>query len=215
MPTTTDIREEILRTAHDLVFERGFTGTTVDAILDVTGASKGAFFHHFPSKGALGRALIERYAALDADVLESHMARAEAASADPAEQMVAFIRAFEDDVDSGELTQPGCLFASYVYEQIPEEAHSEEVILGAIALWRERIREKLVAASEIHPQALDVDLDSLADHVWTVFEGGFVLARATKDQTRLRDQLAQLRHYLTLLFGLRQDGDGEGNRRKV
>jgi TetR/AcrR family transcriptional regulator, transcriptional repressor for nem operon len=200
---TTDIREKILDAANDLVFERGFTGTTVDAVLDVAGASKGAFFHHFPTKGALARALIERYAALDAEVLDAHMSRAEAQSDDPGRQLLAFIRTFEDDIDAGLITQPGCLFASYVYEQIPEEAHSEEVVLGAITLWRERILDKLEAARQVHPLAVDVDLTSVADHVWTVFEGGFLLARATTDQTKLRDQLAQLRHYLSLLLGLR------------
>lgn len=200
--TTTDTRQRILEAAHDLVFERGFTGTTVDAILGATGASKGAFFHHFPTKGALGKALIDRYALLDAEVLETHMARAEEQSDDPAEQLIAFVKSFEDDIDAGELTQPGCLFASYVYEQIPEEADSDAVILRAIALWRERTLEKLEQAAAIRPLAHPVDLPSLADQVWTVFEGGFVLARATKDQTKLRDQLAQLRVYLTLLFGL-------------
>lgn len=49
---------------------------------------------------------------------------------------------------------------------------------------------------------MDVDLESLADHVWVVFEGGFVLGRAVGDQLRLRDQLRQLRAYLTLLLGV-------------
>src|SRR5690606_25437002 len=48
------IRDRILASARALVLDRGFASTTVDAVLTEAGASKGAFFHHFPSKGALG-----------------------------------------------------------------------------------------------------------------------------------------------------------------
>ena len=42
-----------LEAAQQLVIERGFSATTVDAILEAAGASKGAFFEHFSSKAAL------------------------------------------------------------------------------------------------------------------------------------------------------------------
>jgi hypothetical protein len=45
-----------------------------------------------------------------------------------------------------------------------------------------------------------VDLESLADQVFTTFEGGFILARAMHDPSHLRAQLTHLRHYLELLF---------------
>ncbi len=143
---TPSAREKILEAAHDLVFEMGFTGTTVDAILEASGTSKGAFFHHFPTKGALGKALIERYAETDAEVLERQMTRAESLTADPAEQLVEFLRGFEHDIEAGLITQPGCLFASYLYERIPAEVDFDAVVLRAIALWRGRILEKLQQA---------------------------------------------------------------------
>jgi TetR/AcrR family transcriptional repressor of nem operon len=192
--------ERILQAAQDLAFERGFEATTVDAILTTTGLSKGAFFHHFPSKAALGEALLARYAQFDAEVLEEHMARAEAASDDPAQQLIAFVRSFEDDVDADLVTQPGCLFASFVYERMPGEPSGDDVIERAISLWRDRILEKLRQVEQRGGLAAKVDLTALADHVWTVFEGGFLLSRATGDVRHLRDQLAQLRAYLTLLL---------------
>lgn len=198
--STPDTRERILEAAHDLAFDRGFAATTVDAVLAATGLSKGAFFHHFSSKSAMGTALLERYARADAEVLQTHLARAEAQTDDPAEQLIAFVKAFEDDVDAGLITQPGCLFASFAYERLPGGATADDVILTAIALWRARILDKLQQAARRRPLAMPVDLSALADQVWTVFEGGFLLARATGDQTRLRDQLAQLRAYLTLLL---------------
>jgi TetR/AcrR family transcriptional repressor of nem operon len=61
---------------------------------------------------------------------------------------------------------------------------------------------KLEAAVEAHPPAIEVDLPSLADQVFSTFEGGFILTRALDDPRRLGAQLAHLRHYLELLFRL-------------
>src|SRR3712207_1252503 len=93
-----ETRGRILDAAQRLVLERGFSGTSVDAVLAEASVTKGGFFHHFPSKQALGLALVERYAAVDHQILEDFMARAEAASDDPAEQLVSFMRLFEEAV---------------------------------------------------------------------------------------------------------------------
>ena len=200
MSRATPVRDRILDAAHDLVLAQGFSATTVDAVLGAAGASKGAFFHHFPSKRALGHALVERYAAGDHAVLDEFMAAAETQSHDPAEQVVEFVRGFEHAADAMALTQPGCLFVSFVYEQVPDTDGVRPLITAAIELWRSRIAEKLVLAQEAGRLADDVDVDSLADHVFTTFEGAFILARATRDATHVRAQLGHLRRYLELLL---------------
>jgi TetR/AcrR family transcriptional regulator, transcriptional repressor for nem operon len=193
-------RERILDAAQRLVLERGFAGTSVDAVLAEASATKGAFFHHFPSKNDLGRALLERYAAADELMLEDFMAAAEAESDDPGEQLVAFVRRFEQAADELAPTQPGCLFVSFIYERQLATDGDRELIADSIRKWRDRLLEKLEAAAELHPPPIEVDLQSLADQAFTTFEGGFVLARAMDDHDHLRAQLAHLRHYLELLF---------------
>ena len=201
MPRAAPVRDRILDVAHELVLAQGFSATTVDAVLEAASASKGAFFHHFPSKRALGRALVERYAAGDRAVLDAFMGAAEAHTDDPAEQLVELVRAFEDASGEMAMTQPGCLFVSFVYEQVPDTDDVRPLIVDAIEHWRERIVEKLLAARRAGRVADDVDLDSLADHVFTTFEGAFILARATGDPTHVAAQLGHLRRYLELLLG--------------
>ena len=163
-------------------------------------ATKGAFFQHFPSKNDLGRALLERYAAADEQLLDDFMAAAEAETDDPAKQLVAFIRRFEQAADDLAPTQPGCLFVSFIYESQLAGERGQDVIATSIRHWRERLLDKLNAAARAHPPATTVDLPSLADQVFTTFEGGFILTRAMDDPSHLRAQLAHLRHYLELLF---------------
>jgi TetR/AcrR family transcriptional repressor of nem operon len=197
---TLDARERILEAAQQLVMERGFSATTVDAILDVAGASKGAFFHHFSSKADLGRVLVERYATADGELLEHLMAIAEARTDDPAAQLIEFIAAFEAGIEDLSLAQPGCLFVSFIYEQYAGQEETHKLILDDVLHWRARILDKLEQATERRTPAISVDLESLADHVFTILEGGFVLARATGEPIKLRDQLRHLRAYLTLLL---------------
>src|SRR5688500_13194892 len=52
-------RALILEVAFGEIFPRGFQGVSVDDIVKRTGLTKGAFFHHFPTKQALGYALVD------------------------------------------------------------------------------------------------------------------------------------------------------------
>ncbi len=52
-------RKEILDAAFFEVFSRGFQGVSVDEIVKKTSLSKGAFYHHFPTKMDLGYALVD------------------------------------------------------------------------------------------------------------------------------------------------------------
>jgi TetR/AcrR family transcriptional repressor of nem operon len=196
----TATRERILAAAQGLILERGFAGTSVDAVLAAAPASKGAFFHHFASKNDLAQALLERYASEDLRMLEQFMSAAEAQTDEPAEQLLAFVRQFEQAADELAPTQPGCLFASFIYESQLIREGDDDVIGDTVLVWRARLLEKLEAAARAHPPAVPVDLPSLADQVFTTFEGGFILARAMRDPGLLRAQLAHLRNYLELLF---------------
>ena len=198
----TATRDRILDAAQRLVLDRGFAATSIDAVLAEAPATKGGFFHHFPSKIDLGRALVERYAAADERMLHDFMALAEGESDDPAEQLVAFLRHFEQVADELAPTQPGCLFVSFIYESQLGGDGEDDIIATSIRHWRTRLLGKLEGAARVHPPAIAVDLPSLADQVFTTFEGGFILARAMHDPSHLRAQLAHLRHYLELLFQL-------------
>jgi TetR/AcrR family transcriptional repressor of nem operon len=198
----TATRERILDRAQRLIIAQGFSATSVDQVLAAAGVTKGAFFHHFASKADLARALVDRYAAADVVVLEDLMGRAEAESDDPARQVVAFVRLFEEDAEELASEQPGCLYVSFVYEKQLFDDGTNDVIVDAVVAWRDRLREKLEAACAVRPPRIDVDLETLADQVFTVFEGGFILTRTMRDPTLLRGQLTHLRHYLELLFGL-------------
>lgn len=52
-------RERILEATFDLMYRNGYQGMRVDQILNATGLAKGALYHHFANKQALGYAVVD------------------------------------------------------------------------------------------------------------------------------------------------------------
>ena len=52
-------RNHILEKAFDEIYRQGFQGVSIDKIVENTQLTKGAFYHHFPTKNNLGYALVD------------------------------------------------------------------------------------------------------------------------------------------------------------
>lgn len=52
-------RARILQAAHEEMYEHGFQGLRIDAVLKKTQLAKGALYHYFPTKLALGYAVVD------------------------------------------------------------------------------------------------------------------------------------------------------------
>lgn len=202
-PRTRDperTRERILDAAQDLILDHGFGATTVDAVTGRAGITKGAFFHHFPSKAELGRALAHRYAELDEAHLRENMARAEKLASDPLQQLLVFVALYEEQFAALDQPFPGCLFASYIYENKLFDEDTLVVLRRNALAWREAMKAKLEQVAACHPPARPVDLDTLADLFYALTEGTFVMTKTLGDRTLLVRQCQLLRTLIEQLF---------------
>lgn len=197
-----DTRNQILDAAERLFLTNGYGGTAVDAILERTGVTKGAFFHHFESKLELARTLINRYAELDRQQFERHVERAERLSRDPLQQVLIVLGLYEETMEQLTEPFPGCLFASYAYQAGLFDDEIHEVIRGSLLLWREVIGEKLRRAIEQHSPRVATDAAELADAGLAILEGAFILSKTLNEPKLVGRQLRQYRNYLELQFGL-------------
>jgi TetR/AcrR family transcriptional repressor of nem operon len=194
-------RTRLLDAAEALVLERGLAGTSVDDVLTQAGSTKGAFFHHFASKGDLGRALVERWAQADGDHLERTMARAEALADDPLQRLLVFAGLLVEEAGGFSHDDVGCLFASFLYERQMVDEATREVIAASMRLWRDRVAALIDEAAKAHPPDAPLDAPALADELLVAYEGAFVLSRALDDPGLVARQLHQYREHLRLLFG--------------
>ncbi|MFJ4656923.1 TetR/AcrR family transcriptional regulator [Nocardia sp. NPDC088792] len=70
-----DARERLIETARELLWERGYVGTSPKAIQQRSGAGQGSMYHHFRGKSDLARAAIDRSAADMRDRAEAEFGR--------------------------------------------------------------------------------------------------------------------------------------------
>ncbi len=68
-------RERLLDAAEAAVLAKGFAATSIDELLAETGVSKSGFFYHFKDKGALAKAILERYLERDRELLDQMFSR--------------------------------------------------------------------------------------------------------------------------------------------
>jgi TetR/AcrR family transcriptional regulator, transcriptional repressor for nem operon len=208
----TATRERILTVAEKLMTDQGYRATSVDQVIAESGSSKGAFFHHFESKADLAAQLIERYVASDLAHLDAGLA-ASAGIDDPVARLVAFLRYYEEDADALMAEQTGCLFATVVAEREFTGSAIHDQVAKATLEWRSAVVDLLQPAlaarrpvGDGHGDARDLealDMEALADHLFTTFEGGFILCRTLEDRTAMRSQLRILRQLVEALLGAR------------
>jgi len=200
MARGSETRTRIMDIAEAAILQKGFGGTSIDEIIAEAGLTKGGFFYHFPDKGALAKALLERYREQEDAMLDDLFARAAELHDDPLHAFLIGLKLFAELMEELETTNPGCLLATYTYAErlFDNEIHAlnREIVLG----WRRRFRTALDQIATIYPPRDPVDLDALADMVSTTVEGGIVMSRAVKEPGILPAQVMLLRSYIKLLF---------------
>jgi len=188
----TKTRARILDAAETLMVRNGFAGTSVDQILTESGSSKGAFFHHFPSKQDLAVALMERY--VEADLGQLRLALAAVSEvADPVERALGFLAYFETWAEELISEDSACLYIAALSEQDLLDADIRGALQRGILTWRTEVAALLRAALAERPDAPPLDPDDLADHLFATFEGGFLLCRSLQSAAPMRAQLRVFR----------------------
>jgi TetR/AcrR family transcriptional regulator, transcriptional repressor for nem operon len=196
----TITKTAIMDSAEELILGQGFTATSVDKVIEKAGVTKGAFFYHFNTKADLALALVERYAVLDLEHLETDMKRAEELSRDPLQQMLIFTGLLKEEMAGLTEPFPGCLYASYCQEAQLFDDTTHKIIENVMIEWRERLNAKFTAIAKLYPPKFDISLSSLADMALVIYEGAFILSKTLSDPAITAEQLGHYRNYIELMF---------------
>jgi len=156
--------------------------------------------NHFRDKGDLARALLVRYLEHDKAILDEIFRRADELNDDPLHGFLVALKLFAEMLANLPEAHPGCLVASFCYQDQLFDREIRDLNAEGILLWRARFRERLERIAARHPPRLPVDLGALADMAATLVEGGIVLGRALEDPTILPAQVMHYRDFIRLLF---------------
>ena len=189
-------RERILQAAFQAVYRHGLSGTVLDSVLVETGVTKGALYHHFDGKRALGCALIEEMVA--PRVRTWWIAPVEAAS-DPIAALQGLLRDVVDGPSSEEVLRYGCPLSNLVQEVSALDEELRARVDGVLQGWIEAMRRSLVRGQASRTVRADVDPERAARFLVGAIEGALGLAKATRDREVLRSAFTELSGYLESL----------------
>ena len=169
-----DARSRLIESAQDLLWERGYTGTSPKAIQERAGAGQGSMYHHFTGKADLARAAVRATAD---EMVPRSRSRLDGPGS-PLERLRAYLLAERDVLR-------GCRIGRLVQDP---EVLADPALLGPIDDVFSSAMARLAAVlregqegGEVRP---DVDPEQVAVTLVAVIQGAYVVARAHRDEAR-------------------------------
>jgi TetR/AcrR family transcriptional repressor of nem operon len=194
-------REHIMAVAEGIILNRGYSGTSIEEIINQAGITKGGFFYHFNGKSDLAKKLILRYLDNDLVFFSGLVDRARSLTEDPLQQLLLFLKLMAEAMEDLPGAHPGCLVASFTYEAEQFDEEIRELNAEGVLVWRKIFGEQLEAVAEKYPMQIQKPLDELADMLTSVIEGGIIMSKLLQDRSILPNQILQYRDYVRLVFG--------------
>ena len=185
-------RTRLLDAAVDVIRAQGFSATSVDDLCSAAGVTKGAFFHHFESKEALGVAAAQHWS----DTTGAMFAAADYHdAATPAERVLAYVdlrRSLIGDVTASHT----CLVGTMSQELFDTSPSIREACAESILGHAGTLEDDIDAALGETARRDGVTAAGLALHTQVVLQGAFVVSKAADDPAVVLESLDHLRRYL-------------------
>lgn len=195
-PERGNARTRLLEAARDIVRQKGFAATSVDDLCQSAGVTKGAFFHHFKTKEALGVAAANYWA----ETTSALFANAPYHEPDdPLDRFLAYLY-FRKGIIGGETFEYTCLVGTMTQEVHDNAPAIRDACADSIFGHAATLEADIEAARAQRGIDADWTAESLARHTQAVLQGGFILAKATGDPDLARESVDHLIRYVRGLF---------------
>lgn len=188
-------RAVLLEAAFREVHEHGFQAASLERILSNTQLTKGALYHHFPNKQALGLALVDEV--VGNSIRETYI-RPFLDTDDPISLVVAGIEAKASE-ETERAMRCGCPLNNLSQEMSAVDEEFRSHLRAIFEEWREAMANAFrrgQAAGKVRP---DVDAEEVATFIIAVREGAIGLGKAYRDPGPYLRTWAQLKTYLLAL----------------
>ena len=190
-------RAKLIAAAHATVRRQGYSATTVDQICAAAGVTKGAFFHHFASKEDLAVAAAEGWTDRARPMFEMpphvHLD-------DPLARLLGHID-FRLAMLDGPTEDYTCFVGTMVQEAYATSDRIRAACEASINAYCEALAPDIQATMDRYGAPEGVTAIGLAQHVQSVLQGSFVLAKTTNDPAIARESVTHLKRYVRMLFG--------------
>ncbi|MCB1517445.1 MAG: TetR/AcrR family transcriptional regulator [Hyphomicrobiaceae bacterium] len=189
------LRDRMLDLAFREIYETGFCGLRVDTLIAKAGTTKGAFYHHFPSKSALGYAVVDEVlAGLADDVWGKHLA----SFADPIEGIEASALYAMQRLGP-RCAELGCPFNNLAQEMSAIDNGFRERLGALFARIIANIAQALRRGQRDGHVRSNIDPDSTAHFTFSALEGTLGVVKTMGADASFDIGMQGLRQYLATL----------------
>jgi AcrR family transcriptional regulator len=186
-------RERLLNAAFEEVYQSGFRGSDLNTILTRAGVTKGALYHHFSGKEALGHAVVETVIARITQ--DKWLAPLDDVD-DPIDALIGIL-------DSTGLSDAevngGCPLNNLAQEMSPLDEGFRVRLSEIFTNWIGGVTDALRLGQVNGKVRRDIDARGTATFFVASYEGYISLAKTAQDARVLRSGIGQLRLYLESL----------------
>ena len=186
-------RAKILRAAFTEFYKNGFQGGSLNLILDDAGTTKGALYHHFDSKEALGYAVVEEAIA---EITRVKWLQPLQVAANPLEALADIIRSTSI---RQEHVRGGCPLNNLAQEMSPLDEGFRKRIAKVFSDWQGAVVNALRWGQEHGHIRGDVDADESASFLLAAYEGYISFAKNSQDPQVLQSGKKNMLCYLDTL----------------
>ena len=189
-------KAKLLDAAVSVIRTKGYSATTVDQLCAAAGVTKGAFFHHFDNKDALGVAAAEYWSEMTGALFAAAPYHDHA---DPLDRVLAYV-AFRKAILQGSVPEFTCLVGTMVQETYDTSPAIRDACARSICGHAATLESDIEAAMRARAMSPDWTAKSLALHTQAVLQGAFILAKAQGGPEIAAESVDHLRRYIELLF---------------
>lgn len=190
----TDTRDRILGRMFQDIHKNGFQGLRADRVIADLGITKGALYHYFPSKDAIGLAVIEE---IIGPTYLSFFRGLEQNQSHPIDLLQSHLhelgqKATPDDI------YLGCPLNNLVQEMSPLNEDFRQrlkVVMDGMIHYSARALERGVQRGQVKP---DTDCLAVASFMIAGMEGAYGVAKVQKSLSSFHRNIEQLIQYLDL-----------------
>ena len=168
-------RERLLQAAFREVHRSGFQGTGIDTILAATNVTKGALYHHFESKEALGYAIVEE---IVAKLVRDRWLHPMLSNGQPIDILIGIVRRTPvrpEDV------RAGCPLLNLAQEMSPLDEEFRKRLERIFLAWQEGIATLLRRGQSQGTVRRDLNAVEAASFLVAMVEGYVSLAKNAQD----------------------------------
>lgn len=185
-------RKHILEVSFLEIYQNSFQGVSVDQIVKKTKMTKGAFFHHFPTKNALGYAYADE---LLREMMMDRWIKPLRAYKDPVQGILHCFKKNIVEIPE-EFLGCGCPLNNLCQEMSTVDPKFREILSSVMNMWIDGTREHLERGKQEGHLHKNLNASQMAQYIVTAQEGAYGMGKTLRDRKVLQSLHAALKEHL-------------------